>query len=384
MTVPFDQSRLDSKMRSEGMDAILATSPHNCSYLLGGYRSHFFREFEAIGVSRQSAAMGYVVGNPHQSFYFGNPIEAAQQELEPLWVPDARNTVWTSAELGHAVAQQLRSDGLEQSTIGIELPFMQADTYLALRASLPHARLVDCTLMLEHVRAVKSEAELAQIAFASDAIVDAMVATIRDAERGVTTNAIAGRLAAEERARGLKFDYCLLAAAPNLNRTPSSRRWEHGSALSLDSGGSKDGYIGDLARMAIWGPPSRIQRGLLEEVDQVQQAARDGIRAGMLGREILSHARNVQQRCPHADMIDFVAHGMGLVSHEAPRLMSSGPVPYPADHADLPLEAGMVLSIETTLVHDSAGFIKLEDTVVVTSTGWTALGDRARDWQMLL
>ena len=57
---------------------------------------------------------------------------------------------------------------------------------------------------------------------------------------------------------------------------------------------------------------------------------------------------------------------MGLVSHEAPRLTNRGPVPYDADDADRPLEAGMVVSVETTLLHPTRGFIKLEDTVVVT------------------
>ena len=40
----------------------------------------------------------------------------------------------------------------------------------------------------------------------------------------------------------------------------------------------------------------------------------------------------------------------------------------------------MVLSIETTLHHQARGFIKLEDTVVVTSAGWESYGDDARGW----
>ncbi len=33
---------------------------------------------------------------------------------------------------------------------------------------------------------------------------------------------------------------------------------------------------------------------------------------------------------------------------------------------EMPLEAGEVVSVETTLLHPARGFIKLEDTVVVT------------------
>jgi Xaa-Pro aminopeptidase len=77
---------------------------------------------------------------------------------------------------------------------------------------------------------------------------------------------------------------------------------------------------------------------------------------------------------------EFLAHGMGLVSHEAPRLTNSGPVPYDAYDAQRPLETGMVISVETTLLHPRRGFIKLEDTVVVTASGHEIYGDRARGW----
>jgi len=76
----------------------------------------------------------------------------------------------------------------------------------------------------------------------------------------------------------------------------------------------------------------------------------------------------------------FLAHGMGLDSHEAPRLTNAGPVPYDAYDADRPLETGMVVSVETTLQHPQHGFIKLEDTVVVTPNGFEVYGDRIRGW----
>ena len=71
---------------------------------------------------------------------------------------------------------------------------------------------------------------------------------------------------------------------------------------------------------------------------------------------------------------------MGLISHEAPRLSSKAPIPYPAYDADLPLAVGMVISIETTILHPRRGFIKLEDTVAVTEDGCEAFGDYGRGW----
>jgi Xaa-Pro aminopeptidase len=76
----------------------------------------------------------------------------------------------------------------------------------------------------------------------------------------------------------------------------------------------------------------------------------------------------------------FCAHGMGMIPHEAPRLTNSGPVPYPAYDEDLPLAEGMVISIETTLPHPKRGYVKLEDTVAVTKTGFEPYGDNGRGW----
>ena len=71
---------------------------------------------------------------------------------------------------------------------------------------------------------------------------------------------------------------------------------------------------------------------------------------------------------------------MGLVAHEAPWLTAEGFVPYPGYDADRPLEAGMVLSIETAMLHPRCGFIKLEDTVVVAVDAHVGLGDAGRNW----
>jgi Xaa-Pro aminopeptidase len=73
---------------------------------------------------------------------------------------------------------------------------------------------------------------------------------------------------------------------------------------------------------------------------------------------------------------------MGLVSHEAPHLTGKGVVPYPATDEDLPLESGMVISIETAILHPKRGFIKLEDTVAVTEGGWEGFGDNGRSWNV--
>jgi len=115
-------------------------------------------------------------------------------------------------------------------------------------------------------------------------------------------------------------------------------------------------------------------------IEEIQQRARRPIRRGAAGAEIFAAAHELVDASPHRAYLDFVAHGMGLVSHEAPRLTSNGPVPYEGYDATRPLEADMVISIETTMVHPKRGFIKLEDTVAVTEEGCEGFGDKGRGW----
>jgi Xaa-Pro aminopeptidase len=127
-------------------------------------------------------------------------------------------------------------------------------------------------------------------------------------------------------------------------------------------------------------PDGELQ-DLLSFVEDVQMQARKPICHGARGGSICAVGDSLLAASPHRPYTHFMAHGMGLVSHEAPRLMNGGPVPYPGHDIDRPLEAGMVLSIETTMNHPRRGLIKLEDTVLVTEIGAKGLGDGVRGWQ---
>ncbi len=87
--------------------------------------------------------------------------------------------------------------------------------------------------------------------------------------------------------------------------------------LSLDSGGNYHGYIGDLARMAVLGEPDAELRDCLAEIEAVQRAAFAAVRPGALGGDIYVAAERQLAQITQRDCTDFLAHGMGLVSHEA-------------------------------------------------------------------
>jgi Xaa-Pro aminopeptidase len=110
----------------------------------------------------------------------------------------------------------------------------------------------------------------------------------------------------------------------------------------------------------------------------IQRAAMKPIKAGVEASVIYGAGDPLVAKSKHAEHMHFLAHGMGLVSHEAPRLTAR--MGYDAYDAPRPLEAGMVISVETTLQHPKRGFIKLEDTVAVTDTGHEIYGEGGRGW----
>ncbi|MDA0999483.1 MAG: Xaa-Pro peptidase family protein [bacterium] len=382
MKLPFDNEKLDALMDKAGVDVILPTSKENIQYLLGGYKFFFFAHKDAIGVSRYLPMLGYPKGAPDKAFYIGNAMEGWQYENTPgFWVPNVEINQWFTDQTGKKAASLLRGIGQDTGTIAVEKAFLPADAMAAMEEELPGAKFVEAQAILHELRAVKRPEELAILKEASDTIIDCMTTVMKSTRAGATTREIAQGMYKEEVWRGLNFEYCLTAAGPSYNRAPSDlHKWEKGQVLSLDSGGNKDGYLGDLARMAVLGEPTQMQSDLLGEIRAIQDAARTAVRAGATGREIFEKALAEQAKCAHGDRAAFLAHGMGMIQHEAPHLTSSGAVPYPASYENRPLKAGMVLSIETDLKHPDVGFVKLEDTVIVTEDGWEAYGDEIRDY----
>ena len=378
--IPFDASRLDRLMDEAGIDVLLATSKHNVQYLLGGHRAFFFDYMDAMGLSRYLPIVVYPKGKPDKAAYFGHRLENFQHQVKPLWTPEVQANSSGALDTMQKATDYVKRSGVPARRIGIETTFMPMDAGAALRNAMPDSEIKDALVVLERQRLRKSPEELAMLRTASEKVIDSMMAVIAAHGPGSTKAEIAEALRREEVNRGLTFEYCLIAAGTSYNRAPSEQRWEKGDVLSVDSGGNYHGYIGDLARMAILGEPDAELEDLLGEIETIQRAAFKPIRAGVMGGEIYAAGEALLAKSTQHNNMEFLAHGMGLVSHEAPHLTNHGPVPYTDEDAHRPLESGTVISVETTLKHPSRGFIKLEDTVVVTDTGFEIFGEGGRGW----
>jgi len=125
------------------------------------------------------------------------------------------------------------------------------------------------------------------------------------------------------------------------------------------------GYCSDRTRTVHVGPPSKEARDGYMTVLEAQQAAIAAVRPGVTAAEVDGVAREVlRKRKLSRYFTHSTGHGLGLEIHEAPRL---------AAQQAQQLKPGMVVTIEPGVYVPGKWGVRIEDVVVVTSSGCEVL-----------
>jgi Xaa-Pro aminopeptidase len=137
----------------------------------------------------------------------------------------------------------------------------------------------------------------------------------------------------------------------------------------LDFGGVYDGYCVDLTRTLQLGDAGADFRRLFAAVAQAQQEAIASVRPGVRASQVDAAARDVLGRYGLEEAFGHgTGHGLGLEVHEEPRIAKARP-----GLPDVPLEPGMVFTIEPGVYVDGVGGVRIEDDVLVTEAGCEVL-----------
>jgi Xaa-Pro aminopeptidase len=372
--MPFDAAKLDRLMAEAGLGLVLVHTRHNVRYLTGGYYYHFHANSARMGRSQYLSFVGVPRGRVAEAFYVARAEERGQMEAESLWIPDRVEAIRGTVTAAEGAAKALRGRGLDSARIGVEMPFLPADAYLALRAALPEAEFVDATPLLAELRAVKSGEELAIVRGVYADVAESIQAAFRGSRAGETTRDIARRVEREMAEREVSFLFSFVCAGPGFLRAPSSVTWDPGQVLHIDAGGTRRDYIADICRMGCIGEPGPLAKELHAACLEVQAAARAAIRAGVRCRDIVSAGEDASRRYGFSRYARFVVHSIGMVSYEEPEF---------SPDSVRTLERGMVLSVETDFLVPEIGHVKIEDAVIVGETGCEGLGDTGREWQIV-
>jgi Xaa-Pro aminopeptidase len=333
------QERLDQPL--------LVTNPVNVTYLVGFESSNC-----ALLVERDRVRL----------FTDFRYIEAARAVPDVETVQTKRDTI---AALGELLSgQPVSFEGL--------LPYA---LYERLRGA--GVELTEAAPLIEELRAVKDEGELATLRTAAQ-ITDRAYERLTEVQfTGRTERDVAWELVQifhEEGAQSPAFDF-IVGAGPTGARPHAragDRTIERGELVVIDAGCTVDGYSSDYTRTFSTGGVDGEMREAYDTVLAAQQAALDGIRAGISGVEADALARSVIDASAFKGTLGHgLGHGLGLDVHEAPRLST--------ESSDT-LAAGNVVTVEPGIYVEGRFGVRIEDDVVVTKDGIENLTGFRKDW----
>ena len=223
--------------------------------------------------------------------------------------------------------------------------------------------LVPRSGLVERLRAVKDESELAAIRRASQITSEAYARLAEEPFVGLAERDLAWRMdeiLRELGTEGLAFP-TIVAAGPNAARphtTPGPRPVGAGETVLVDAGAVVGGYCSDCTRTFATGPLPDELRHAYAVCLAGQEAGLDAARAGARGRAVDAVARERIAADGFGEEFGHgLGHGVGLLEHEAPTLR-----PESADT----LAPGNVVTVEPGIYLSGRGGVRIEDLVVVT------------------
>ena len=242
---------------------------------------------------------------------------------------------------------------------------MWARFVLRLRAALDPVDLVEAGGCLASLRRIKSPDELARLRAAGEAADAAMLAITREPLSGRTEEQVSARIrqllveAGHDTA-----DFAIVGSGPNSaspHHEPGERVIQHGDAIVLDIGGTRDGYCSDTTRTAVVGEPTAEFGALYDVLQAAQAAACDAVAPGVAAEDVDAAARAIIDEAGYGEQfIHRTGHGIGMETHEEPYIVAGNREP---------LEPGDAFSIEPGIYVPGRWGARIEDIVVCTADG---------------
>ena len=265
--------------------------------------------------------------------------------------------------------------------IGFEDARLTFSGYEVLRAQLHlNASLEPVSGLVERLRMVKSAHEIDVIRRSVELNSTAFDRSIRQLKPGMTEAALAARIEYQMRLLGAEkpaFD-TIVAAGPRSalpHAQPTANPIRDNQLVLIDMGASREGYASDMTRMAFLGTPGRKVVRLYRAVLEAQLAALDAVRPGVTAGAVDRAARRVLRAAGmEKAFVHSTGHGLGLEIHEGPRL---------GRREKIPLVAGMAITVEPGAYFEGVGGVRIEDTVVVTSSGCDVLTKTSKELLLL-
>lgn len=354
------------RMVDEGpYDAIVALSPDNIPYLSGFYNMdlRLLAERLHIAVWPRGAEPTFIV------------MERRARMMQPTqtFIEDVRGYRGEGLDSMRVLAEVLREKGVHEGLIGFEGRTFPGGHLLELMRLLPKLRFENAVPYLDHIRAIKTPAEVELQTRVNRLTTDAIDTAFRSARPGQTEIEIASVMEYEFlRGGGEQITAPLFSAGERTglwHAMPSSQKVQNGMVINVDFGGTLDGYYSDIARTAVMGKATDYQKDVHAKVTEIKHRIVNFIKPGVSAGEVAQYGI----KC-YADLnLEFkwfiLGHGIGIGLHEEPQL-------YP-ETTQL-IEEGMVMMIECGYSDFPRESFHVEDLIHVRANGAVYLTDATK------
>jgi Xaa-Pro aminopeptidase len=359
--------RLSARMREEGVGLLFVGLSADLEYLSGVERGIPF-------FGQSSYAHGWVAGGFFRPD--GDPVFVLPRMVVAFDLPvrpEGELVVVNETDDGPAVFERVARELGAEGVVAVG-DRVWAETTIHLGRIFGLDRLRPGSALVNALRRVKTDEELAAMGRACRTVEQAMAAVAPQVVPGVTMTELrdevelrlrlAGSLTpsfATHIFTGLDANSLDSGAATAGDPLPAD------AAVLFDFGGVVDGYCSDFGRTIVAGEPSAELLHAYDVMLAAAEAGRAACRPGALAREVNAACRGPIEAAGLGEHFRHrMGHWIGLDVHERPFLS-------PED--ETPLEAGMTFTDEPSIIVPGAFGLRIENVVVCAEGGARVLND---------
>lgn len=283
------------------------------------------------------------------------------------------------AEVFHQAAQ---AAGVNGKKIGVEPRRLRVLELRLLEEAAPKAQFISAEDSLASLRMYKDASEIAAMRKAAQIAQEALLHTLPLIKAGVTERSIASELTAQLLRLGSDPEMPfapIVSGGPHSadpHASPGERALQEGDLLVIDWGASYQGYFSDITRTFAIGKIEPEFEKIYQLVLKANAAGRAACKPENLAGDVDQAARSVIEAGGYGIYFRHrTGHGLGLEVHEEPYMRTGNP---------MPLAPGMTFTVEPGIYLLDRGGVRIEDDVVITSTGSQSLTDLPRELQILI
>jgi Xaa-Pro aminopeptidase len=352
--------KLANAIRRNGLDALVAISPENVTYVSG-----FVVPSQAL--MRWRHAICVITANGRVSMV-AIDMEATTVRAH-AGIDDLRIYREFTDDPMDRLADALTDLRLDHGKIGIEMEFVSALDFATLQKRLPTIQWTPADALFNKARQVKTPGELDLLRSLSKLTDKAIGDALRRARVGMTELELAGYLLTSLFGGGAESYKLMIIASgersefPNVG--PTDRKLKQGDLIRMEIFGQKNGYLAGICRTAVVGSGTAEQEKIWSNLIQCKYLVMDMIKPGAHCKAIYDTFLKKFSELGF-EPISFVGHGIGLHLHEEP---------YMGRYGNETLQAGMVGAFEPLVYIPGRFGMQNKDMFCVTEGGCELLSD---------